>query len=202
MNITIFGATGAIGQLLTQFALENGDFVTVYVRNPEKIKQKHSNLRIVTGELTNTSAIETAVSEADVVISTLGPGIDLSRKRKGTPIADGHNRIVKAMKKFTKKRLITLATPALQSEDDKKSLSTILPRILPKLFMPNGYAEMKKIGELIKQSNLDWTVVRIILISNTKGNLTVIHSAISQLKCPYLGKMSLNSCMTPLGNAN
>lgn len=28
--------------------------------------------------------------------------------------------------------------------------------------MPNGYAEMKKIGELIKQSNLDWTVVRII----------------------------------------
>lgn len=49
MNITIFGATGAIGQLLTQFALENGDFVTVYVRNPEKIKQKHSNLRIVTG---------------------------------------------------------------------------------------------------------------------------------------------------------
>lgn len=103
MNITIFGATGAIGQLLTQFALENGDFVTVYVRNPEKIKQKHSNLRIVTGELTNTSAIETAVSEADVVISTLGPGIDLSRKQKGTPIADGHNRIVKAMKKFTKK---------------------------------------------------------------------------------------------------
>ncbi|WP_342490002.1 NAD(P)H-binding protein [Bacillus sp. FSL M8-0049] len=162
MNITIFGATGAIGQLLTQFALENGDFVMVYVRNPEKIKQKHSNLRIVTGELTNNSAIETAVSEADVVISTLGPGIDLSRKRKGTPIADGHNRIVKAMKKFTKKRLITLATPALQSKDDKKSLSTILPRILPKLFMPNGYAEMKKIGELIKQSNLDWTVVRII----------------------------------------
>ncbi|MES9726238.1 hypothetical protein ABWK34_18015 [Bacillus safensis] len=36
MNITIFGATGAIGQLLTQFALENGDFVTVYVKTLRK----------------------------------------------------------------------------------------------------------------------------------------------------------------------
>ena len=67
-------------------------------KSSKSIEFTHCN-----GELTNNSAIETAVSEADVVISTLGPGIDLSRKRKGTPIADGHNRIVKAMKKFTKK---------------------------------------------------------------------------------------------------
>lgn len=162
MNITIFGATGAIGQLLTRFALDNGDFVTAYVRNPEKIKLNHSNLRLVTGELSNASAIETAVAEADVVISTLGPPSDMSRKLKGTPVADGHDLITKAMKKFNKKRLITLATPALQSEDDKKNLSTVVPGILAKIFLPNGYAEMKKIGEIIKQSNLDWTVVRII----------------------------------------
>jgi hypothetical protein len=66
------------------------------------------------------------------------------------------------MKKFNKKRLITLATPALQSDDDKKNLSTLLPGILAKLFLPNGYAEMKKMEGIIKQSNLDWTVVRII----------------------------------------
>jgi putative NADH-flavin reductase len=162
MNITIFGASGAIGQLLTRFALDNGDFVTAYVRNPEKIKQNHPNLRLVKGELSNASAIETAVAEADVVISTLGPESDMSRKLKGTPIADGHDLIVKTMKKFNKKRLITLATPALQSDDDKKNLSTVLPGILAKLFLPNGYAEMKKMEGIIKQLNLDWTVVRII----------------------------------------
>lgn len=37
MNITIFGASGAIGQLVTQLALENGDFVTAYIRNPKNI---------------------------------------------------------------------------------------------------------------------------------------------------------------------
>jgi len=162
MNITIFGASGAIGHLLMEIALDNGDLVTAYVRNTKKIKINHSNLLLVRGELSDTPAIETAVAEADVVISTMGPPNDISRKLKGTPIADGHDRIIKAMKKFNKRRFITLATPALQSKDDKKNLSTVLPGILAKLFLPNGYAEMKKMERIIKQSNLDWTVVRII----------------------------------------
>ncbi|WP_308636942.1 NAD(P)-dependent oxidoreductase [Paenibacillus silvisoli] len=162
MNITIFGASGAIGQLVTQLALENGDFVTAYIRNPKKISLKHPNLTLVQGELSNTSTIERAVAEADVVISTLGPASDMSRKLKGTPIADGHELIVRAMKKLDKKRLITLATPALQSDDDKKNISTMLPDVLAKVFLPNGHAEMKKMEGIIKQSNLDWTVVRII----------------------------------------
>jgi putative NADH-flavin reductase len=162
VNITIFGASGAIGQLVTQLALENGDFVTAYIRNPKKISLKHPNLTLVKGELSNTSTIERAVAEADVVISTLGPASDMSRKLKGTPIADGHELIVRAMKKLGKKRLITLATPALQSDDDKKNISTILPGVLAKIFLPNGHAEMKKMEGIIKQSSLDWTVVRII----------------------------------------
>lgn len=162
MNITIFGSSGAIGQHLMRLALDKGDFVTAYVRNPEKIKLNHSNLLLVKGDLSNASAIETAVSKADVVISTLGPPSDMSRKLKGTPVADGHERIIKAMKKCNKKRLITLATPALQSEDDRKNLSTVLPGILAKIFLPNGYAEMKKLEGIIRDSNMDWTVVRII----------------------------------------
>nr|WP_154985646.1 NAD(P)H-binding protein [Paenibacillus xylanexedens] len=162
MNITVFGASGAIGQLVTQLALDHGDFVTAYVRNPQKISLKHPNLSLVQGDLSNTSTIEKAVAESDVVISTLGPASDMSRKLKGTPIADGHERIIKAMNKLNKKRLITLATPALQSDDDKKNMSTILPGVLAKVFLPNGYAEMKKLEGMIKESKLNWTVVRII----------------------------------------
>lgn len=162
MNITVFGASGAIGQLVTQLALDHGDFVTAYVRNPQKISLKHPNLSLVQGDLSNTSTIEKAVAESDVVISTLGPASDMSRKLKGTPIADGHERIIKTMNKLNKKRLITLATPALQSDDDKKNISTILPGVLAKVFLPNGYAEMKKLEGMIKESKLNWTVVRII----------------------------------------
>ncbi|MGG0822508.1 NAD(P)H-binding protein [Paenibacillus turicensis] len=162
MNITVFGASGAIGQLVTQLALDHGDIVTAYVRNPQKISLKHPNLSLVQGELSNISTIEKAIAESDVVISTLGPASDMSRKLIGTPIADGHELIIKAMNKHNKKRFITLATPALQSDDDKKNMSTILPGVLAKVFLPNGYAEMKKLEGMIKESNLNWTVVRII----------------------------------------
>jgi hypothetical protein len=70
--------------------------------------------------------------------------------------------MIRAMKKLNKKRFITLATPALQSDDDKKNISTILPGVLAKAFLPNGHAEMKKMEGMIKESNLDWTVIRII----------------------------------------
>ncbi|MDG0811124.1 NAD(P)H-binding protein [Cohnella rhizosphaerae] len=56
MNITIFGASGAIGQLLMRLALDNGDSVTAYVRSPEKIKLNHPNLRLAKGELSNASS--------------------------------------------------------------------------------------------------------------------------------------------------
>jgi putative NADH-flavin reductase len=162
MNITIFGASGAIGEILTNIALNNGDRVTAYVRRADSIKHLHENLQIVVGDLSNQPLVEEAISNADVVVSTLGPALDTSRKLKGTPIADGHAVIIKAMKKLNKKRFITLGTPTVHSKEDKKNISTILPGVMAKVLFPNGYQEMKKIEQLIKASSLDWTVVRII----------------------------------------
>lgn len=161
MYITLFGASGAIGKILLEEALKDKDnTVTAYVRNPDRLKTAHPNLKIIVGELDNQALVHQAIEQSDVVISTLGPA--LSRKAKGTPVADGHETIINAMTKFNKKRLITLATPTLQAEEDKKQFSTVLPSIMAKLFLPNGYLEMKKMEKLIKNSPLDWTVVRII----------------------------------------
>lgn len=63
---------------------------------------------------------------------------------------------------MTKKRLITLGTPSIPSDDDKKQLWTILPALLPKIFSPSAYQEMVKIGQLVRSSSLEWTVIRII----------------------------------------
>lgn len=161
MNITLFGASGAIGKIVLEQALSDKDnLVTAYVRNSDRLKITNPNLKVIVGELDNQALIHKAIEQSDVVISTLGPA--LSRKVKGTPVADGHETIINAMQKLNKKRLITLATPTLQSDDDKKQFSTVFPGIMAKLFLPNGYLEMKKMEKLIKDSPLDWTVVRII----------------------------------------
>ncbi|ALP35090.1 hypothetical protein ASL14_01740 [Paenibacillus sp. IHB B 3084] len=107
MNITLFGGSGAIGKILTEVTIQNGDNVTLYVRNAGKIGQKHEQLNVVEGQLSNQDLVEKAISNADIVISTLGPALDTSRKLKGTPVADGHEVIV------------TLATPTLKSDKDR-----------------------------------------------------------------------------------
>jgi hypothetical protein len=75
------------------------------------------------------------------------------------------------MEEYGIKRLITLATPSISAKEDVKQLITVMPSIMPKLFSPTPYAEMKAIEKLIKNSNMDWTVVRIINPNvKTNGN--------------------------------
>ncbi len=161
MKITIFGANGAIGKIVTSYAIRNGDIVTAYVRNSESLV-KTKNLNIVVGNFSNQLIIEEVIIGSDVVISTLGPAHDLSRKIKGTPIADGHEIIINAMEKNKKKRFITLATPSIHSDDDGNNFCTIVPPIIAKIIFPNMYRDFKKIETHVKKSSLDWTVVRMI----------------------------------------
>jgi putative NADH-flavin reductase len=162
MNITIFGASGKIGTILTNLALDKGETVTAYVRNPEKIKRVHDRLHIVIGDLKNQAQIEKAIESAEVVMSTLGPSLKRSENRKGTAIADGHELIIKAMEKLNKKRFITLATPSIHAKEDGKHLATVFPGIIARIFLSGAYRDIVKYGSLIQRSKLDWTVVRII----------------------------------------
>jgi len=162
MDIALFGATGAIGSLFLIIALDKGDTVYAYARNPEKIKIENDNLHIIKGDLTDEKAMETAINKADIVISTMGPSMKSKRSDMSTPIADGHSLIIKIMKRLNKSRLITLATPSIHADSDPKSA---LLKIIPfgaKLLYPWAYRDMVKLGIIIKSANIDWTVIRIM----------------------------------------
>ncbi|WP_026565396.1 NAD(P)H-binding protein [Bacillus sp. UNC41MFS5] len=150
MNITLFGANGLIGQLVLKEALENSISIT------------HKKLKVIVGDLSHKEKVEEAIREADVVISTLGPALDKSRKVKSLPIAAGHKNILSIMEKLDKKRIITLGTPTVKAKEDQNQFATVVPGILAKWLFPTGYQEMKTIEQLINHSNLDWTLVRII----------------------------------------
>lgn len=162
MNIALFGASGAIGSILMEQFLSGWDTVYAYVRNPEKIKNQNSNLHIIKGDLTDEKAIETAIIKADMVVSTMGPSLKSKRGDMRTPIADGHSLIIKIMKRLNKSRLITLATPSIHADNDAGSL---LLKSIPfgaKLLFPWAYRDMVKLGAIIKSSDIDWTVIRIM----------------------------------------
>lgn len=162
MKITIFGANGQIGQLLVNLALKAGYDVTAYTRRPNALNIEHEKLQIVVGPLTDREKLKEAIIGRDAVLSALGPAMSMKRKVSDLPIAEAHKAIISVMEEYGIKRLITLGTPAISAKEDVKQLATILPSLMPRIFMPIGYAEMKEIEKLLNNSKLDWTVVRII----------------------------------------
>jgi putative NADH-flavin reductase len=66
MNVTVFGATGAIGQQVVQQLRASGHAVTAYVRHPGKVPSTWGqDAIVVTGEITDAAEIDRAVAGAD-----------------------------------------------------------------------------------------------------------------------------------------
>ncbi|EAC6233256.1 TPA_asm: oxidoreductase [Listeria monocytogenes] len=170
MNITIFGANGGIGKFVTKLAIDKGHNVTAVLRPNSKMIEK-MRMDVIYAELHQQDQINKAIENADVIINAIGPSLDMSRKLKGTPIADGLQNLISAMNKQNRKRLIIIGTPTLTSKEDKNHITTILPKVMAKILYPNAYREMKKMEKIIYVSNIDWTVVRFINPNlKTNGN--------------------------------
>lgn len=172
MNVTVFGATGAIGQLTVAELLQRGHTVTAYARNPGKVPASWGDqVRLVVGEMSDASAIDSAVAGADAVISTLGPSMD--RKAVGTPLVAGTRHILDAMHRHGVRRYIGQATPAVLDPRETPTLLTRLIAFMPRTFMPRAYEEIRGMADPVMDSDLDWTIVRFIRPTNDpmKGNL-------------------------------
>jgi putative NADH-flavin reductase len=157
MNVLILGATGASGKLVTDKALAAGHDVTVYVRNPAKVSASGPALKVIEGQLADTAALVSAITGQDAVISLLGP----SGRSSGTPYSSAMGEIVSAMERAGVRRLIATATPSDADPKDRSTLSFRLSIAMIKRFAGTAYVDLAAMGQIIRQSNLEWTIVRL-----------------------------------------
>lgn len=171
MNVIIFGATGGIGQCAVKYAKDKGYSVTAYVRNAKKINDL--SIKVIEGELTDYDKMKKAITGQDVVVWCVG--ITMKRNYAGTAATDGHRNLLKAMNETGVKRLIDWGTPSVHFEKDEKSIITVIPGIMAGILFTKAKKEMVEIGDLLKQSDVDWTLVRFMAPQNTPytGNVKV-----------------------------
>ena len=162
MRIAIFGATGDTGRQLVEQALAAGHYVVAYVRNPSKLNISHERLKVIQGELADEPLIESAVSGADAVISALGPRGDSKNK----PITHGMQNIIAAMKKRGVRRLIITSTLSAKDPNDPLNFKTKALVNLVKVTMHAAYEEIVSVAETVRNSDLDWTIVRLTMLNN------------------------------------
>lgn len=165
MKIMIFGATGGIGKWAVKHALQSGHEVTAYIRNPSKMTAADKKLNVIEGEITDEKKITEALAGQDAVIWCVG--IPMKKSYTTMESLAGHAVLFKAMKANHVKRLVDWGTPSIHFEKDKKSIITVVPSIMAGLVFTQAKKEMVVIGELLKKSDLDWTLVRFIAPKDT-----------------------------------
>lgn len=181
VRIAVFGATGGIGRLVVERLLARGDTVTALVRSPERLEVGRAGLTVHVGELTDTALVARTVAGADAVVSALGPSLE--RGVTGTPVVHGTVRIVEAMREAGVRRYVGLATPSVADPRDRLTLQGwLLPR-LAALLVPRAVGEVRAISEVVRASGLDWTLVRITML--TDGD------ARGRTRSGYLGRDAL-----------
>jgi putative NADH-flavin reductase len=174
MKLTILAATGGVGRQLLEQAVAAGHDVTAVVRNPNKLAREA--VRIVTADLAaaDPAALESAVVGADAVLSGLGP-----RSTSETGVASqGTLAIVQAMQATGVRRIVvvsaapisTVPSPARpkppRHDPGDGFLMRHLLSPLTKAAFRQHYADLALMEDLLRDSGLDWTIVRPPRLTN------------------------------------
>ncbi len=154
MKLVIFGSTAGTGRELLEQALEDGHEVSAFARAPEKIDDlEYPNLRVVQGDVLDSAAVAAAVAGQEAVLCTIGAGAGRTTLRENAT----HN-IVQAMDAAGVQRLICLSS--LGVGDSRANLGFFTKHVVVGLFLRHAFADHKRQEAVIRQSPLEWTIVR------------------------------------------
>lgn len=157
MKITVFGATGGVGQEITDQAIEAGHEVTVVVRDPDLLPEAldRAVLRGVV-RLDDEAAVRAAVAGRDAVLSGLG-----ARGRKANGVAERlTGRIVSAMAAEGTRRLLAVSAMPVGPKAVGDPLTDRLSLTLVRAVFGDLYADLARMEAVLAGSATDWTAVR------------------------------------------
>ena len=179
MKIAIFGATGKVGRHLVDQALERGDRVTAFVRDPSKLTmQRHERLKVVQGNVQNPKDVEQAVAGTDAVLSVLGQ----TKTSSEDVLTEGIKNIVAAMNKHGVRRLVSLTGAGVRDPKDEPKLVDRVIGSLLKLLQRDLLEDALGAARVIQESDLDWVIVRAPVLNEGEKK--------GEYRVGYVGKES------------
>jgi uncharacterized protein YbjT (DUF2867 family) len=167
MRIAILGASGRTGRHLVDQALAAGFEVSALVRDSSKLPREHERLRIERGDAMDSAAVEAAVRGTDAVISVIVPSASPERVA-ASPLTVVARTIIAAMNTCGVRRLI-ISSAGIPQPNDARDPRFGLMMGIGKLIMNASYVDHIASARLVRDSGLDWTIVRMAGPSNAPG---------------------------------
>ena len=154
MNIMVFGATRGTGKIVVELALAAGHRVTAVARNPLAITREHPNLRVIKGDVLDASSFAPSMRGQDAVVSTLG----ITNLKPTVIYSQGIGNVTAAMRKEGVTRIVCLSADVFDHSPFWLMRYVMVPMLWR--IMGNNYRDLGLMEDLLRQSQLQWTVVR------------------------------------------
>ncbi|NTF00089.1 SDR family oxidoreductase (plasmid) [Agrobacterium tumefaciens] len=167
-KILVLGATGPTGRHIVGQALARGYDVTVLARSPEKATDLNG-AKLVVGDARDEKVLRQAVKGRDVVISALGT--PASPFREVTLLSTATRALVSAMKAEHVSRLVTIT--GMGAGDSAGHGGFLFDNLIFPLLLRKVYADKNRQEAIIKDSDLNWTIVRPSVLNNKPGRTTI-----------------------------
>ena len=161
MKVIIFGATGGTGKQLVKRSLAAGFETSAFVRsNPQRLAEFRSRINVFQGDVRDIDAVDQAIQGQTAVVVALGviPGRTQRILSKGTA------NIIGCMEKQGVKRLVVETGAGLIDDQARLPFLWRLVASLPP--MRGMFDDKRKQEALIKDSGLDWIIVRPANLTN------------------------------------
>ena len=158
MKVTVFGATGRIGEQVVRQALDAGHKVTAVVRDPARFDVIHPALEVVAVPgLTDPELLRPALDGSDAAISGVGP-----RGRKDGPVSSTATRgILRAMEASGVRRFVAVsAVPVGPLPEGESFVNRRILLPFMGVFARDVYADLAAMEDEIRRSATEWTIVR------------------------------------------
>jgi putative NADH-flavin reductase len=160
MKITVLGASGKTGQDFVNQALEAGHTVSGLVRRHDALAAQ-LNLNVFEGDVTNPQDIAKASNGTDVIVSALG-------SRGGSLMTDTVTAVIAASKVTHVKRFILMSSFVVRKEQLRDGF-----KFVTGIFMRKAIQDKSRSEELLRKSDLEWTIVYPTLLTDTAKGASV-----------------------------
>jgi uncharacterized protein YbjT (DUF2867 family) len=163
-KILVLGATGGTGRLIVAQSLARGYDVAALVRSPGKAKSL-PGAKLVVGDARDPKVLREALRGRDAVVSALGT--PASPFREVTLLSEVTRTLVGAMRDEGVARLV--AVTGIGAGDSRGHGGFAFDRLILPLLLRHVYADKDRQEDIVRQSGLDWVLVRPTVLSNKPG---------------------------------
>ncbi|MGV9001614.1 MAG: NAD(P)-dependent oxidoreductase [Candidatus Saccharimonadaceae bacterium] len=164
MRIAVIAANGRLGKEFVEAALAAGHSVQAGIRGQNTLAP-NDNLTVLTCDATKSEDLRALFKNQEAVVSAIG------HVKNSTPDVQtvATQAIVSIMEELTIKRFVDVTGTGVRFLGDKISLVDRALNLGVGIIDKNRVADGRSHQEVLKNSSIDWTTIRILKLQNVKS---------------------------------